>query len=127
MRRITQSKLYKAIGPYSYGTFFDFLFFSSGITGIDPKTNKTVTTTLREEAVQLMKNIRTLLKEVNLIFDDIVNVNLYLTDMSFYDEFNSVYKTYFVNGRYPARTCVEVKALPGGASVEIEFIAVKRK
>ncbi len=122
MRRVTNCELYKAIGPYSYGCFANFLFFSSGITGIDPKTNTLVNASLKKEITQLMENIDKLLRTVNLKFSDVIKVTVYSTNISLYKEFNKIYRGYFESSNYPARTFVEVSDLPGKARFEVDLI-----
>ena len=77
-----------------------------------------------DEVRQVMDNVSHLLEDNNLCFEDLVKVNISLTDMSMFSSFNEIYSGY-VKKPYPARACVAVKELPKCANIEIEFIAYR--
>ncbi|MCX7757280.1 MAG: RidA family protein [candidate division WOR-3 bacterium] len=111
------------IGPYSQAVIVDRFVFISGQIGIDPKTGQLVNGGISEEIRQIFKNIKEILNAVGVDFNSIVKTTVYLTDLSEFSVVNTIYSEYFVKD-FPARATVEVKALPKGAKVEIEAIAV---
>ena len=114
----------EAIGPYSQGKEAGGFCFFSGQIAIDVASGEMVQTSFEDEVEQVMDNISNLLKDNNLCFEDLVKVNISLTDMSMFSSFNKIYSTY-IKKPYPARACVAVKELPKGANVEIEVIAFR--
>ena len=114
----------EAIGPYSQGKEAGGFCFFSGQIAIDVASGEMVQTSFEDEVEQVMDNISNLLKDNNLCFEDLVKVNISLTDMSMFSSFNKIYSTY-IKKPYPARACVAVKELPNGANVEIEVIAFR--
>lgn len=112
------------IGPYSQAvTSGDFLFLSGQI-GIDPATGN-LTSTTEEQTTRAMENLRAVLQESGLSFEDVVQVRIYLVNMSDWTAVNGIYGSYFTD-RYPARSTVQIAGLPKGALVEIEMMAQKR-
>ena len=112
----------KAVGPYSQAVVKGNYVFISGQLPINPKTNKIEKFTFREQAKQSMENIKNILKECNLTFDDLVKTTIFITDLNSFSEVNKEYETFF-SDYFPARACVEVNKLPKDALVEIEAIA----
>ena len=112
----------EAIGPYSQGKEAGGFCFFSGQIAIDVLVRNG--SNFEDEVEQVMDNISNLLKDNNLCFEDLVKVNISLTDMSMFSSFNKIYSTY-IKKPYPARACVAVKELPKGANVEIEVIAFR--
>ncbi|MCF2490796.1 RidA family protein [Dyadobacter sp. CY347] len=96
-----------------------FLFISGQIGSAG---GQLVTTSFQDEVRQVFTNIETILKEHSLTFSHIVSVTVYLTDMRYFDELNTVYQTYFTD-RYPTRTCIAVAGLPKQARVELTTMA----
>ena len=115
----------EAIGPYSQGKEVGGFCFFSGQIAINPSNGELIKSSFEEEVHQVMNNISHLLKDNNLDFEDLVKVNISLTDMSKFSYFNEIYSQYVVEP-YPARACVAVKALPKNANVEIEVIAYRK-
>jgi 2-iminobutanoate/2-iminopropanoate deaminase len=111
-----------SIGPYSPAIESDKELYLSGQIPIDSKTGKLISTDIKEQTRQAFLNAFTILKNAGLTSDDVVKVNVYLTDMSNFTQINEVYKEQF-NEPYPARTTLGVKELPLGALIEIEMIA----
>ena len=111
----------KAQGTYSQGVSVDGLFYFSGQIGIDPET-QVLKEGFSEQLEQTMKNIDGLLKSQSLLRKNIVKTTVFLTDLKKFSEVNEAYVNFFQDS-YPARSCVEVSALPLGALVEIEVIA----
>lgn len=114
-----------ATGPYSQGIDAGEFIYLSGQTAIDPNTKMIIDGGVAEQTHQCFKNLISVLKGAGLTLEDVVKVNVYLTDMEDFKAMNDVYATYF-NKPYPARTTIAVLALPLYAAVEIEMVA-KRK
>jgi len=100
------------------------LLFTSGQIGLDPATGA-LPDTVAGETKQTMENLRAVLREAGLDFPDVVQTRIYVTDLADFDTVNAVYAAYFEEP-YPARSTVEVAALPKGARVEIEVVARMR-
>jgi len=111
-----------AIGPYSHAVESGDLIYLSGQTPIDPTTGKLVSGDITDQTAQCFKNLFNVLSASGLMQDNVIKVNVFLTDMGNFEAMNSVYKIQF-SAPYPARTTVGVASLPLGAQVEIEMIA----
>ena len=114
----------KAIGPYSHAVSADGLFFLSGQIPIVPETGNIEDTTIEGQTEQVLKNIGTVLKGLGLDYADVVKTTVFLTNMNDFAKVNAVYGKYFT-ADFPARSAVQVGALPKGALVEIELVAQK--
>lgn len=114
----------EAVGPYSQGIATDNFVFTSGQVPIDPQTGKIAATTIEEQAEQVMKNLQAVLAQGGVSFDRVIKTTCFLSDMNDFAAFNEVYARYFSENP-PARSCVQVAALPLGAKVEVEAVAVK--
>lgn len=113
-----------AIGPYSQAIEANGMLFLSGQIPVDPATGEFVSGGISEQTAQSFENIKHILQEAGLTTANIVKTTVFLADMSLFGEMNAVYAKYF-EGDFPARSAVAVKALPKGALVEIECIAVR--
>ena len=113
----------KAIGPYSPAVKIGDFIYLSGQIPVDPVTGETVSGGIPQQTHQVFQNIIALLEEVGLSTEHIVKTTVFLTDMKNFAAMNEVYATYF-DEPFPARSCVEVGALPKGVDVEIECIAI---
>lgn len=111
----------KAIGPYSQAVKANGFLYTSGQLGIDPSTGK-LGACVECQAHAAMKNIGSILKEAGLYYSNIIKTTIFVADLKDFSTINSVYASYF-EGNYPARSCVQVAALPLGGLVEIECIA----
>ncbi|MGE8203343.1 RidA family protein [Heyndrickxia sp. NPDC080065] len=123
-RKAYHAKDAAAIGPYSHAVDSGELVYLSGQTPINPATQELIKGDVGEQTKQCFINLFKVLEAANLTPDDVVKVNVYLTDMNNFSAMNEVYKMQFTEP-FPARTTVAVLALPLGAEVEIEMI-VKR-
>lgn len=112
----------KPIGPYSHAVRLGDLVFSSGMIGIDPKNGELVKGGVRAETHQVMENLAAVLRTGGASFAEVLRVTIYLTNLGDYPEVNEVYGSYFTS-EPPARSTVQVAALPRGAAVEIDAIA----
>ena len=101
--------------------------YVSGQGTSDPQTGRRFLGEIRGQAKVAMDNLRNVVEGCGFSMDDIVKVTLFLVNIRESGEVNKIYEGYFPDGRYPARSIVGVKELPGGQSIEIEAIAVKRK
>lgn len=113
---ISTSAAPAAIGPYSQGVRVGDLFFFSGMIPIDPATGALVGEDAPAQAEQVCRNIRALLAAASLTPAHIVKTTVFLTDLSAFAAVNEVYARLF-ESEPPARSCVEVSALPKGALV----------
>ena len=113
----------EAVGPYSHAIKKNGLLFCSGQVALDPAGGELVGESVEDQTRRAMENLKAVLGAAGATFDDIVKVTAYLTDMNDFPDFNEVYGEYFVN-EPPARATVGVAALPKGARVEVECIAI---
>lgn len=112
-----------AVGTYSQGVELNGTYFFSGQIGIDPASSQLVDG-FEAQTDQIMKNIDGLLQACELKRENIIKTSIFLTDLGNFSKVNDAYVAYFQEP-YPARSCVEVSALPKGALVEIEVIAAR--
>ena len=112
-----------AIGPYSQATRTGNLVFLSGQTPLDPATGNLVEGDIAVQARQAFDIIKAVVAAAGGTMDDIVRVGLYLTDLSQFGEVNAVMAEYF-SQPYPARSTIEVSALPRGARFEVDAVMV---
>jgi 2-iminobutanoate/2-iminopropanoate deaminase len=112
------------VGPYSVVTEANGFVFVSGQGALDPATHTLVTGGVEAETEQTMKNIGAILGDVGLGYGDIVKTTIFLADMSDFAKVNEIYGRY-VSDSKPARSTVQVTALPLGIQVEIEVIAAR--
>jgi 2-iminobutanoate/2-iminopropanoate deaminase len=125
MKHIIQTeKAPGAIGPYSQAVEVNGMLFISGQIPIDPATGKFVEGGIREQTERVLLNIGEILKQAGYDFSHVVKSTCLLADMSDFAVMNEVYGKYY-SANPPARAAFAVKALPLGALVEIETIAVK--
>ena len=113
----------KAIGPYSQATAIESMVFTSGQLGIDMATGK-LAEGVDAQAHCAMKNLGEILKAKALDYSAILKTTIFLKDMADFAAVNAVYASYF-SGDYPARSCIQVAALPLGGLVEIECVAAR--
>ena len=114
-----------AVGPYSQAVVAGNLMFCSGQIALDPATGAMVGASPAEQTEQVMKNVGALLAAEGLSLTNVVKATVFATDMGAFPAVNEVYARFFAS-EPPARSFVEVSALPKNALVEIEVIAYKR-
>lgn len=112
-----------AVGTYSQGVEYNGVYYFSGQIGLDPQTMQ-LKEGFRAQVDQIMKNIDGLLESCSITKEHIIKTSIFVTDLANFGEVNEAYVDYFKEP-YPARSCVQVPALPKGALVEIEVIAAK--
>jgi 2-iminobutanoate/2-iminopropanoate deaminase len=115
----------KAIGPYSQGIVAGGMVFLSGQIPLDPKTQQMVQGDVRAQAERVMDNLAAVLVAAGVGFGDVVKATIFLVDLNDFATVNEVYGKRFPSAP-PARSTVQVAALPKGARVEIDLIAVRR-
>lgn len=113
----------KAIGPYSQAVRHGHQLFCSGQIGLDPSTGELVPGGVEAETRQVLLNLAAVLAEADATTDAVVKTTIYLVDLEDFARVNAIYAAFF-SPPFPARATVGVKALPRGASVEIDAIAV---
>ncbi len=114
----------KAIGPYSQAIRTNALVFASGQAGLDPQTGDLVTGGIEAETRQALTNIKNVLEAADTTLDAVVKTTVFLVDMAEFPRMNAIYAEFFPKDP-PARSTVGVAALPKGAHVEIEAIAIR--
>ena len=119
---VSTDKAPAAIGPYSQAVKSGSFIFLSGQIPLDPVTMEVVEGDVSTQTEQVLKNIGALLESQGLSFADVVKTTVFIKNMSDFATINGVYAKYFTDNA-PARSCVEVAALPKGVLVEIESIA----
>ena len=112
-----------AIGPYSQAVRVGSTVYCAGQIPLDPKTGQIVSPDITEQTRQVMQNITAVLRAAGLSFDHVVKTTIFLTDFADFQTVNEIYGSHFKNDP-PARSTVQVAALPKNARVEIEVIAV---
>lgn len=112
-----------AIGPYSQGIIAGNIIYTSGQLPIDPKSGELLRGNIEEETKQCLENVKAIIEEAEGTLEDIVKVNIYVTNMDNFSRINKVYGEYF-NEHKPARSLVEVSKLPQNGDIEIEAIAI---
>ena len=125
MKTIINSKNAPApIGPYSQAVLAGNTLFASGQIAINPATGELEMASIEIETEQVMQNIKAVLEETNMSFENIVKCSIFLSRMDSFSKVNEVYGKYF-SSNPPARETVEVSCLPKNVNVEISFIAIK--
>ncbi len=120
---ITTDAAPKAIGPYSQAIASGGFLFLSGQIPLDPATGQLVTGDIRAETTRVMDNIEAVLVAAGATFESVLKTTIFLTDLADFVAVNEVYGKRFEGFAAPARSTVQVAALPRGARVEIETIA----
>ncbi len=120
---ISTSDAPAAIGPYSQAIRAGSIIYCSGQIPLDPKTGQIISGGIDAQTRRVLDNITALLKAEGLGFGNIVKTTIFLTNLGDFQTVNEVYGSYF-KSQPPARSTVQVSALPKGANVEIEVIAV---
>ena len=124
MKAISTNNAPAAIGPYSQAIEANVTIYVSGQLPINPATGEFAQGGIKAEARQSLTNIKNILAAEGLDMSNVVKVTVLLADISYFAEVNEVYAEFFAQP-YPARSAFAVAALPKGANIEIEAIAVK--
>ncbi len=116
----------KPIGPYTPGVGVGDTVYFSGQIGLDPATGQMVEGGTEAQAKRVMENLGAVLKESGLGFGHVVKATIFMTDLAEFAKVNEIYGSYFpAGGVPPVRSTVQVAALPRGARIEIDFVAVR--
>ena len=112
-----------AVGPYCHAVQAGDFVFTSGQIGLNPE-NQELVEGIEAQTKQVLENLTEVLKAAGLDMSDVIKTTVFLDDVNDFAVVNGIYETYFGDSK-PARSCVEVAALPKGDLIEIEVIAVK--
>ncbi len=123
IKQISTDKAPAAIGPYSQALDLGSMVFVSGQIPVDPATGK-MADSVEEQAVQALTNLKNVLAAAGVGMENVVKTVVFLADLADFATVNGIYESFF-KAPYPARSCVQVAAIPKGARLEIECIAVK--
>jgi 2-iminobutanoate/2-iminopropanoate deaminase len=110
------------VGPYNHAVRCGNLLFCSGQIPLDPATGQLVSGDIKAQTERVLENIKLILEDQGLDFTRVIKSTVYMIDLGDFGPMNEVYSRYFT-GDYPARSTVQVAALPRGAAVEIEIVA----
>ncbi len=122
---ITTAKAPAPIGPYNQAVLTGNTLYTSGQVAINPKTGALVLDDIKTETEQVMQNLKVILEEVDMTFENVIKTTIFLSDMNNFAQVNEIYGNYFNEDTAPARETVAVAALPKFVNVEISVIAVK--
>ena len=123
LKTVKTDKAPLAIGPYSQAVVAPPFVFVSGQLGMDPATGELVGQDLESQARQALENLKQILQAAGSSLEQTTAVEVFLTDMGRFADFNAIYAEYF-SAHKPARAAIEVSALPKGACVEIKCTAL---
>ena len=113
------------IGPYNQAILSGNTLYISGQVAFNPKTMVLVMDDIKTESKQVMENLKAILKEAHMTFENVVKTSIFLSDINNFVAVNEVYGQYFNSETAPARETVQVARLPKDVNVEISMIAVK--
>src|SRR5437867_4747269 len=119
---IKPAKSAPAVGPYNHAVRFGDLLFCAGQIPLDPATGALVPGDIKAQTERVLQNVGAILEDQKLTFANVVKSTVFLTNLADFAGMNEVYARYF-SADFPARSTIQVAALPKGASVEIEVIA----
>ena len=124
MKKIVKtSKAPQPVGPYNQAVIHNSTMYISGQIALDPITKELMINNLTEETMLVMNNLKAILENENLSFENVIKSTIFLSDMGNFKEVNEIYASFFKSGNEPARETVEVSKLPLGVNVEISMIA----
>jgi 2-iminobutanoate/2-iminopropanoate deaminase len=123
LKQISTGKAPSAIGPYSQGIIAGGILYTAGQIALDPASGKIVEGGIVEQTDRVMQNLQEVLQEAGATWADVVKTTVYLHDLAHFPTVNEIYGRW-LDGSRPARSTVQVSALPRGALVEIDAIAV---
>ena len=124
IKTIQTDKAPAAIGPYAQANLTGGFIFTSGQIPIDPGTGELVAGPVEIQTERVLENLKAVLEAAGAGLDRVAKTTVFLADINDFAKMNEVYARYFTGDRLPSRSAVQVTALPGGALVEIEAIAL---
>jgi len=119
---IKPAKSPAAVGPYNHAVRIGDLLFCAGQIPIDPATGNLISGDIKAQTARVLQNIKAILDDQKLTFTNVVKSTVFLTNLADFAGMNVIYSKHFT-GDFPARSTIQVAALPKGANVEIEVIA----
>jgi 2-iminobutanoate/2-iminopropanoate deaminase len=119
---IAPAKSPKAVGPYNHAVRVGDLMFCAGQIPIEPATGNLVEGDIKVQTTRVLENVKAILEDQKLTFANVVKSTVFMTNLADFAGMNEIYAKYFTQD-FPARSTIQVAALPKGASVEIEVIA----
>ena len=119
---IKPAKSPAAVGPYNHAVRVGDLLFCAGQIPIDPKDGNLVSGDIKVQTERVLQNVKAILDDQGLTFANVVKSTVFLTNLADFGSMNDIYARHFTEN-FPARSAVQVAALPKGASVEIEIVA----
>ena len=119
---ISTSKAPAAVGTYSQAVKVGSTIYVSGQIPLDPATGNLVSGDIKTQTERVLENVKTILDDQKLTFNNVVKGTVFLTNLADFAGMNEIYSKYFTND-FPARSTIQVAALPKGAIVEIEVVA----
>ena len=122
-KAITAENAPAAVGPYCHAKLAGNTLYTSGQLGLIPATGE-LPQEVEAQATQALDNLKAVLNAAGMDFEDVVKTTVFLADMNDFAAINAIYAKYFP-GEAPARSCIQVAALPKGALFEIEAVAVR--
>ncbi|HWY29201.1 MAG TPA: RidA family protein [Candidatus Acidoferrum sp.] len=111
-----------AVGPYNHAVRIGDLLFCAGQIPIDPKDGNLITGDIKAQTQRVLENVKAILDDQGLTFGNVVKSTVFMANLADFAGMNEVYAKFFTEN-FPARSTIQVAALPKGASVEIEVIA----
>ena len=124
MKKIVKTnKAPEPVGPYNQAVIHNNTMYISGQIALNPYTKELVTNDLKNETMLVMNNLKAILENKNLSFDNVLKSTIFLRDMGNFKVVNEIYGSFFKSGEEPARETVEVSKLPLNVNVEISMIA----
>lgn len=123
LRFLSTDKAPAAVGPYSQGVKAENIIYTSGQLPIDPATGELSKGDIQKETRLCLENVKAVLEAAHATKEDLVKVTVFVTDINDFSKINEVYAEFFGDHK-PARSLVQVAALPKGANIEIEGIAI---
>src|SRR5438067_2115380 len=119
---IKPAKSAPAVGPYNHAVRIGDLLFCAGQIPIEPATGNLVSSDIKAQTERVLQNVKAILDDQNLTFSNVVKSTVFMTNLADFAAMNEVYAKYFTSD-FPARSTIQVAALPKGAHVEIEVLA----
>lgn len=114
----------KPIGPYNQAVIAGNYMFISGQIALNPNSGQLITDEIKRETTQVMENLKAILSEASLTFENVVKTTIFLSSMDDFADVNEIYGSYLNDSTAPARETVQVSKLPVGVNVEISMIAM---
>ncbi|MGH0032693.1 MAG: RidA family protein [Myxococcota bacterium] len=124
MRKIESQDAPAPVGPYSQAVAHGGLVFASGQIPLDPRSGELVSGEIEAQTEQVIANLAAVLEAAGSGLDRVLRTTVYVTDLSLFQRVNAVYARFFTGDPAPARATVQVAALPLGAAVEIDAVAL---